>query len=841
MATIAPYENMSVGDKVILYWNGIKITVPTLTEGDIGKSIQVPVSKEVIIEAGDSDRILVRYDIRDVVNNWSRFSLPTYVEVEADNSNLATPIVLQAPDKELDLEQLAGADVQAQVIRYEGMAARDKITLIVERETAEGLPLAPFIEIREIEAPRDFVLFSIPNEQFPPIAQGRARLYYRVTSASGERRSKSLLLAVIGQVQELLPPKVPVAEQNNNVLDPNEQDVIAEVPPYYFMADGNDVTLVWMGRTASGASVVHEQTINLNRDDVGTHISFLIPDDKIAPLAGGSVELYYTVTTFARAFFTSPSLKLQVSGGATLLPAPNVDGAIDDTLDPANIALEAIVRIQPYTGMAPGDNVVLKWDGSNEDGSYSTSTTLNTGNINKEVIFRVKKQYVDANLNGSVEVWYQVERGNRTFTSQKLPLKIGQAVVSPLPDPVIKEAKPDNTLDPVDTTNGATLAINANANLKVGDVVTSFWKGVGGSDAKEKIITADLAGKALEVVFSSALVTANVGFTVDISYIITRTNGTDQASPVLSLLVTAGLSNLEAPLVAGVINNVLVPESVPDYGVTVTSPSYAGITAGDSIVVKWAGVAAHSTPAQTVAAPGPLDFLVPKSVALASAGGAVAVTYEVTRGNAPAVVSQANGFTVQALAPPMDFGVAHAIAVPGYIVAEGRPPLSPPAAAVYTRVATGGTPPYTYQSSNLACALISDNGTVTVAGNGVSVLTATDSLGNSAQYSLTTSGATVFFLLDKTRRAMDAYLNVCAQQNAHALSRAHFRQLYAAYSGESPAVGTLLDWMPDCWTSEQVKPGSTSPLRNAYVYNLDTAQEAINIYNIPHGCIGIRK
>jgi hypothetical protein len=228
-------------------------------------------------------------------------------------------------------------------------------------------------------------------------------------------------------------------------------------------------------------------------------------------------------------------------------------------------------------------------------------------------------------------------------------------------------------------------------------------------------------------------------------------------------------------------------------------------------------------------------------VALASAGGAVAVTYEVTRGNAPPVESQANAFTVRALAPPMDFGADHALSVPGYIVAEGRPPLSPPAGAVYTRVATGGIPPYTYHSSNPACALVNASGTVTMAGNGVAVLTATDSVGNSAQYRLTTSGAKVFVLLDKTERPMDEYVSFCAQQNVHALSREDFRQLYAAYSNESAAVGRLLNWTALCWTYEQVKPGSTSPLRNAYVFNLDNGEDAIHVYYLRRGCLGIRK
>ncbi|MEB0077906.1 hypothetical protein QN406_12670, partial [Pseudomonas sp. MH10out] len=376
ITNISPYQHMEVGDRITLSWNGQFVKYELKSTAEIGKPVVLLISEEVVNAAGDSDMLEVRYEIRDVVNNWSRWSLPTCVEVEAGNSTLPAPVAPQAVNLELDLTLLAGADVQALVLSYPGNNPADEITLTLERNTAEGMALEPYVSTKTVGTSVGFVEFFIPNEQFTPIAQGRARLKYKVTKEFGEElRSKSLPLTVVGETQVLAPPKLPAAEQNNGVLDPTAHNVITLVPAYYFMADGNDVTLVWMGKTASGANVIHEEVKNLNSDDVGVPLAFLIPDEKVSALAGGTLELYYTVTTFARAFFKSPSLHVQVSAdGSALLPPANVDGlSADGVLDPDDLVLEAIVRIQPFTSMAPLDKVILHWDGTSSGGVYSTS------------------------------------------------------------------------------------------------------------------------------------------------------------------------------------------------------------------------------------------------------------------------------------------------------------------------------------------------------------------------------------------------------------------------------------------------------------------------------------
>jgi hypothetical protein len=644
--------------------------------------------------------------------------------------------------------------------------------------------------------------------------------------------------AIDKQFPELEAPSVPVALDGGLLpIDALSAPITVHLKVWAGARPGYIYQIVWDGQPLGAEKEI------LPTNNPGDLLTLELP---VNELTEGRHQLGYRIyNPIAEVGNLSPDIPIEIDRtapgkpliGPMTFPDSVQDGLTSTELEELGDVLDA--TIASYNDMKEGDVIRTYW-GTTE----GPTVTVGKDDMGlKRVMVPFTRDFLQPLGDIGASVYYTVtdRAGNLSMKAEPAIIQLLLSVVTPLPVPTVKEAKEDGTLDPADTVAGATVVIGASANLKQGDVVTVSWQGPVSSDTKEKTITAGQAGQALSVIFSGILVASNVGHTVNISYIITRTNGTDQPSPVLNLLITAGLSNLEKPLVAGVIDNVLVPESVPDYGVTVTVPLYTDMAAQDRIVVKWAGAAAHSTQPQTVETPGPLNFAVPKSVALASAGGAVSVIYEVTRGSAAPVESQANGFTVQALAPPMDFGSDHSIAVPGYIVAEGRPPVTPPAGAVYTRVATGGIAPYTYHSSNLSCALVDDAGTVTMAGNGVSVMTATDSAGNSAQYRLTTSGALVFVLLDKTPRAMDEYVNFCVQQNVHALSRANFRQIYAAYSSESSAVGTLLDWMTGCWTYEQVKPGATGPLRNAYLFNLDNGQEAINVYYVRYGCIGIRK
>jgi hypothetical protein len=787
--TVAPYVNMEVGDKITVSWNGEFVLHRVESQDQVGQATVIPIPKYIIEMAGDSDRLEVRYEIRDIVNNWSRWSLPTFVEVEAGNSSLAAPITPQAPNGVLDLDRLAGSPVQALVVAYPEMAAADEVTLVVERNTAEGMALEPFVVNSTVQTPSAFVEFFVPFEQFLPITQGRARLKYTVQKATGMvQRSKSLSVTVVGQVQELQAPSVPAAP--NGVLDPTTEHVVALVPPYYFMADGNDVTLVWSGKTAGGANVLHEELKTLNRDDLGKELNYSIPPEKVSVLAGGSVQVHYTVNTFARAFFKSPVLELTVSHDtSTPLPVPGVDQvSADGVLDPANIGLEAVVRIRPYPGMAIRDKVTLHWDGRLPDGIYSTYTVLNSGTVGREVVFRVLKSIVLASLDSQVNVRYEVERNGQIYRSRQLAFVVQQTMVTPLPGPLVKEAKGD-TLYVADTTNGATVVIQATASFKRNDRVVIDVRGPNGSDSKEKTILEDDVGKELSLVFASALVAANVGQTIEVAYIVRRASGIVQVSSSLRLNVMGSLTELAPPLMDGVgANGVLVPSRVPESGATVRV-AYQDMQASDSVTVSWRGTSAYDPPSQIVGGAPQLQFTLPKSFITSNAGQPATVTYAVTRAGTSSVSAPLQLTVSPALlfdaSPVTLFGKVYLI--------PGLPDVLPafPANTTVRRVASGGQAPYAYRSSNASVAVVDATGLASVRGNGTAVISVTDALGATGSYTVSVTG--VIHCQGVGSGSLSQMMAAAASAGGRIPSLNELNEIYNAYGNRWP-MGNANYW-----------------------------------------------
>ncbi|MFK3796190.1 Ig-like domain-containing protein [Pseudomonas sp. NPDC088444] len=531
--TIAAYMNMFLGDKITLSWHGELIRSEISDQQQVGQPLIIPISKDIIERAGDSDMLEVRYEVRDVVNNWSRWSLPTYVEVEAGNSTLPAPVTPQAPGMELDLDHLAGADVQVLVIAHPDIQRGDELTLLMERSTAEGLPLAPYTSSKTVSDQSSFHEFQVPNLQFQPLTQGRARLKYRVTKPSGNTlSSKSLPLKIVGQTMELPLPRVPVAEQNDGVLDPTSRNVRAEVPPYYFMSEGNDVHLYWMGKTASGANVMYDELKSVARGDVGSTIDFVIPDDKVSVLAGGSVEVYYTVNTFGRAFFTSLSLLVPVSHDQiTPLPLPTLKEAQNGILDPANATQGATVVIDATAHLREGEKVVVRWNGPK--GADTKELVVSASQAEQSVSLVFASALVSVNDGQTVEVSYRVTRRSGVVQdSDTVTVKILSAALD-LPAPTVDTVGPDGVLRPSLITGPEAIARASYRGMVPTDVVRVRWVGKTTFNGPAQTV-----GDSTHLKFSipkSYIVDAEGG-TAKVSYLVSR-NGAETESHRLDLTV----------------------------------------------------------------------------------------------------------------------------------------------------------------------------------------------------------------------------------------------------------------------------------------------------------------
>jgi hypothetical protein len=534
---IAAYMNMFVGDRIALSWHGEIIRTEITDAQQVGQPLVVPISKEIIERAGDSDMLEVRYEIRDIVNNWSRWSLPTYVTVEVGESTLPAPITPQAPGMELDLDHLAGADVQVLVIAHPDIRPGDELVLSVERSTAEGMALETYTASKTIPAAGSFYEFVVPNAQFQPIAQGRARLNYRVRKTSGEAlRSKSLQLKIIGQPMALPLPRVPVAEQNGGVLDPTSLNVRVEVPVYYFMAEGNDVHLYWMGKTESGANVMFDELKTVAAGAAGLPMDFFIPNDKVSILAGGSVAIHYTVNTFSRAFFTSPSLMLPVSAQQSApLPLPSIREAENDILDPAKAPNGATVVIAASANLRVGEKVVVRWDGPK--GSDMKEQVVTADQAGKEVSLVFAKALVTVNDGQTVEVHYSVTRLSGVVQdSAKLAVRILSASLD-LPAPTMDTVGPDGVLRPSLIAGPDAIARASYRGMAAGDVARVRWVGKTTFDGEPQTV-----GSSTHLKFNipKRFIEESAGGLATVSYFVTR-NGAESESQTLQLTVREGM------------------------------------------------------------------------------------------------------------------------------------------------------------------------------------------------------------------------------------------------------------------------------------------------------------
>jgi hypothetical protein len=240
----------------------------------------------------------------------------------------------------------------------------------------------------------------------------------------------------------------------------------------------------------------------------------------------------------------SPSTPIQVdrtSPGNPLLapiifPAAALDGLTSDELQAMGNVLQG--TIAGYNGMAKLDRIRTFWNG--QPGPEAVVGEDDMG------LRRVMVDFTRAFLEsiGDIEapVHYTVTdlAGNLSMSAAPVRVKLQLAVVAPLPVPQVREAVGD-VLDPANATNGATVLVDASANLRAGDRVVVNWQGVNASDSKEKVITAAEAGLELPVLFSSAVVGANQGTTVAIAYVVHRANGVAQQSASLSLRVVGSV------------------------------------------------------------------------------------------------------------------------------------------------------------------------------------------------------------------------------------------------------------------------------------------------------------
>ncbi|MEB0078136.1 hypothetical protein QN386_12775 [Pseudomonas sp. CCI3.2] len=433
--SVPKWINQEVGDELTVMWNNIRVPYPKLqTLGPV----DVIIPPEVLEQGMSSDKLLVNYEIRDIVDNYSLVSPSTYVTVEIDPDALPAPRVEEADRATLilDLEALGDNDAHVVIPSYIGNGNAYVVTLTWVGKTpmadiSLNLPPLP------IDDPVfDHATFIIPNVHLRQIAGGSAVARYSLVQqgVTEPKQSKTTSITLTGLPVELAGPVV-LEAGGTAIIDlalVTGDSVTVSIAAYTGQNAGDKILLSWKGTPTAGGPVNYtdEYVIKVGEELLAT--TFVVLRQNLDPLGGGTLELTYQVVFKATGISQgSASTTYQVKAAIpATYPAPTVKDAPGGVLDPMK-ALAGATMTVAYDDMLPTDTIAPIWNGKNDTVDWQP------GNTNKSVDFLVPPSVVAASLGKTFDVDYGVVRGMEVSSSDVLRL-----TVSPLPDSELGKSRP---------------------------------------------------------------------------------------------------------------------------------------------------------------------------------------------------------------------------------------------------------------------------------------------------------------------------------------------------------------------------------------------------------------
>jgi hypothetical protein len=318
--TVPRWINAAVGDELTVMWNNIRYDHPkldqTLYDELIAQGeVHALIPKDVLEQGGSSPRLMVNYEIRDRVDNYSLVSPATFISVEIDPAALTGPLVREAnrTTHVLDLEALGSGDGHVETPFYLGNENpyTVKLTWIGKTATADiELKLGDII----VNDPYvEHATFVIPNDRLKEIAGGSAVVRYSLeqqgdTDATGAQITKVSKTTTITLTGLQLPlPAAMVQGAVGSIIDINQligAYVNVEIPAYAGKKTGDKISLTWSGVASDGTAVnyVDDYVVEEVQEETEPHI-FEVDELNIKPLPGGTLKITYQVL---RATATSP-------------------------------------------------------------------------------------------------------------------------------------------------------------------------------------------------------------------------------------------------------------------------------------------------------------------------------------------------------------------------------------------------------------------------------------------------------------------------------------------------------------------------------------------------------
>ena len=538
--------------------------------------------------------------------------------------------------------------------------------------------------------------------------------------------------------------------------------------------------------------------MNIRTDGIG--IVFEVPKARVEKSLGRDIVVSYTLTRSGAKLYDSDVLTLFIgSASDRLLPRPFVVEADNDagTLDPdAVTGTYAHVLIKAADiNVEVNDEVLLSWAGSEAGGSFDDSNPISGSEAGKDVTFDVPKEFVDANLNGTLTIEYTVIRALDGLHQGSKPRELTVGRVSTVaPDITLVQDSADISIpdggETSDTAVTITGTAQANGQVEIFDGVTTKGTALANDTG---IWTLPLTGLAL----GSHSLTAKALY------------GAGQVSAAWTFSITAETAPLITSLIGSGGGAIANGGSTSDTSVTAKGTALAngrveifdGVTSKGTATVSSAEEWTHTLTGLAV--------------------GSHTLTVKALYGAGQ--VSDAWAFTVVAEIPELTIDETPVI-LDGkiYIYEKGRLEAKYDSSTSITRTAQGGVPPYTYSNRGSGTGLLIDpvTGYVRALDNVGGWVVVTDSVGSIKSYYVQVTG-----VIDVAYLGQGTWSGV--NQGAHDRggwlpSVSELREIYSVFGGSQfPYAGKI-------WSSE--KAGLIPP--SYHTLNMQTGAEGSALQNV---------
>ncbi|EJM30029.1 hypothetical protein [Pseudomonas sp. GM25] len=324
------------------------------------------------------------------------------------------------------------------------------------------------------------------------------------------------------------------------VLDPSLNRVVVRIAPYPGMACGDRIVLSWCGHDIEGMPYQHEVTRFVSEAQLGREIVLVVRGNHIAALDGGSLEVFWTLTS---ASHPEPliSLRRQLDVGDvrySLMPV-TLEDAVGGSLDPARIIDGTSVTLQPYAGMCVGDRVRLIWEGGAHETSLRDTLIVESFAVGRPLVLGIAPEFITPHLGGEVVIRYSVEQQSGAIRESGVTrINIAPLERDVLAAPQVLEAD-DGVLDVQDAIDGVSVLIS-DARVEEGELVYLKCDGESFFHRDDREIISGMAMQPLVFIVPYRFWREHVDTLVQVSYSVERLDDVSQMSSVTLMRVVQG-------------------------------------------------------------------------------------------------------------------------------------------------------------------------------------------------------------------------------------------------------------------------------------------------------------